>query len=68
MECKVSDVSFIVDDVELALRSKCGLGDVVCDMKMSCETSYSTEEFIYRNFWGDALFCSTAFVTVGCSV
>ena len=44
----------------------CGFANVVCDTKMSHETSSSTEAFIFEFFWGDALFSWTVFVTVGC--
>jgi hypothetical protein len=46
----------------------CDVANVVCDTKLSLETSCSTEAFIFGYFWGDALFSWTAFVTVGCSV
>jgi hypothetical protein len=46
----------------------CVFANVVCDTKMSHETSCSMEAFIFGYFWGDALFSWTAFVTVGSSM
>ena len=34
----------------------CGLGDVVCDMRMSCGTSCATDEILLGNFVGTHCF------------
>ena len=54
VDCEISDVSFVVADVDIALRGHVrhvfGLADVDWDMKMSCGTSCSTGAFNFGNF------------------
>ena len=54
VDCEIFDVSFVVVDVDIALRGHVclvfGLADVDWNMKMSCGTSCSTEAFNFGNF------------------
>jgi len=54
VDCEIFDVSFVVVDVDIALRGHVrpvfGLADVDWDMKMSCGTSCSTGAFNFGNF------------------
>ena len=54
VDCEISDVSFVVFDVDIAVRGHVclvfGLADVDWDMKMSCGTSCSTGQLTLEIF------------------